>query len=42
MKPIIHIKYDMVTRFKITERLREQYEKRIEKLQRDKNKKIRG
>ena len=40
MKPIKHIKYDMLTRFLITERLREQYEKRIERLKLDK--KIRG
>ena len=40
MKPIIHIKYDMFTRFLITERLREQYEKRIERLKLDK--KIKG
>jgi len=32
MKPIKHIKYDMFTRFLINEKLREQFEKRIEKL----------
>ena len=40
MKPVKHIKYDMFTRFLITEKLKEQYEKRIEKLKLDK--KIRG
>jgi hypothetical protein len=32
MKPIKHIKYDMYTRFLITQKLKEQFEKRIEKL----------
>ena len=32
MKPIKHIKYNMYTRFLITQKLKEQFEKRIEKL----------
>ena len=32
MKPVKHIKYDMYTRFLITQKLKEQFEKRIEKL----------
>ena len=37
MKPIKNIKkYDMYTRFLITEKLKEQFEKRIEKLKLEK------